>query len=481
MKIKKFYVFFLIILINNCSKLGIDLDPPEIIDYYPHHNSYGIPESASVWIEFSEPMDTVSVENNFLFTADGISVKGKFKWIQDNKKVYFIPDKNLSPGKTYSVSLTRDAKDVTGNSLVKDLLFSFYVGNDTSTPCITSTLPQNLSTNIPVDSDIYIYFSEPMDIKSVQDNFSISPSVNGIFYWQNNNTVLHYHIPLPLEPATRYIVTIDADASDVAGIKLSQKFTFSFITGNSYSIPYVLGVYRYGDTREPLSVRFWTNYQSSISKFVTIAVAFSKPMSHVDTESAFSLTPSVNGSFTWVSSSNNIDTLIFSPSSPLLPDTTYKLSINSTAMDSDGFNLLDDFELHFVVNNTDSHYLKITNITANDGTKLLPDVINEVDLNSAETNTFVIKFNLIPPDKLDISSFQNNVTISRISGWGDSSYSGAIFDISYNPDFTEVYLKLGDLSTNNYYKLSFTGGESGIRDYYQNYMKENIEIIFLTK
>ncbi len=479
MKSKILLLILLVLFFNNCSQLGIDVEPPEIKDYYPHHNSYGIPENSNVMIEFSEPMDEISVENNMQIELNGSSVPGKFNWDSDSKKVYYIFDKELSTGKQYIVSLGTDAADKVGNKLTQSLLFSFYVGNDTTPPVVLSETPANLSTNVDKNSDIYIFFSESMDIKSVQDNFSISPDVNGVYMWENNNTVFHYHLTKPLAPSTRYFVTLGENAADTSGLKLNNEFSFTFITGDSYTIPSVLGVYKDGDTRLPVSARYWTNYQQYVDKTSHIVVVFDKPMSHIKTESAFSISPSISGSFTWTSASNDI--MIFHPDTAFKPETTYKILVDSTAEDNDNHRLNSSFELYFVVNNSNSLYLRLTNVSANNGAELIENIVNEIPLNSTETNTFLIKFNLAPPNKLDISSFQNSVSISRISGWGDSSYSGAIFDISYSPDYTAAYLKLGDLSTNNYYKLSFTGDTSGIMDIYQNYMQKNVEFIFLTK
>ncbi len=477
---KKFLLFFsLILFFNTCSKLGIDLEPPQVKDYYPHHNSYGIPQNSKIWIEFNEPMDKSSVEQNFKVEINGDSIAGKFQWDEFGEKFFYIFDKELISGAHYVVSLGKDATDKIGNKLTQSLLFSFYVGNDTTPPYVSSVIPANLSTNVNKNSDIYIYFSEPMDIKSVEDNFSISPEANGIFLWEDSNRTLHYHLTKPLNATTRYMVTVGENSADSAGLKLNNEYKFTFITGDTYSIPSVLGVYKNGDTRLPISSRFWSNHQQNVEKDSHIAVVFNKSMEHISTESAFSISPSISGSFTWLSISN--ETMIFHPDSDFKPETVYKLTIDSSAKDEDSHQLDKTFELYFVVNNSNSLYLRITNISANNGVKLEKDIINNVDLNLSETNTFIVKFNLNSQDKIDISSFQNNISITRIGGWGDSSYSGAIFDITYSYDYSTAYLKLGDLTTNNYYKLTFTGDSSGIKDIYKNYMKENVEFIFLTK
>ncbi len=472
-----YILFILLILFFSCSKLGIDLDPPQIKDYYPHHNQYKVPNSASIWIEFTEAMDKISVENAFDIQSEG-DTSGNFYW-ESESKVFYIFEKELTTGKQYTITISKFAKDKTGNSLTSDFIFSFYVNNDITVPVVTKTIPENLSEGVSKDSDIYIYFSEPMDYKSVQNNFSISPEVKGLFQWTNNYTILHYRLLDTLDASTRYIVIIGADSADMAGNKLGEDYKFNFLTGDTYSYPEILGVYRYGDITLPIEARYWTNYQQNLNKNIQIAVHFNKPMSHIDVEKAFSLSPPIAGYFTW--STTEGETLIFNPTEDFQPETTYKLLISSSAKDLDEHQLFSDFELFFVINGTNSQYLKITNITDNLLNPLSFDTITEVNLQGTNTNTFTIKFNLISPNKLDVSSFQGNVSISRIGGWGDSAYSGAIYDFNYNLDYTIAYITLGDLSPNNYYKLKFNGGESGIKDIYKNYLKEDVEIIFLTK
>jgi len=72
----------------------------------------------------------------------------------------------------------------------------------------------------------------------------------------------------------------------------------------------------------------------SVSVFTPISVNFSEPMNKSSVESAFSILPEVNGSFTWDDA-----TLIFTPSSPLENATTYTITISDNAMNETGAHL----------------------------------------------------------------------------------------------------------------------------------------------
>jgi len=73
---------------------------------------------------------------------------------------------------------------------------------------------------------------------------------------------------------------------------------------------------------------------SSVTVFTTVSVKFSEPMNKNSVESAFSILPEVNGSFSW-----DGDTLIFTPSSPLENVTTYTVVISDNAMSETGVHL----------------------------------------------------------------------------------------------------------------------------------------------
>lgn len=467
-------IIILLLIISGCSKLGVDLDPPEIEGYYPGHNQYNVPNNAHVWIQFNEQMDIESVQNAFNIESEG-DHNGTFGW-ENNTKIYYFFEKAMGTGKKYSITLSKHAKDRTGNSLTKDLLFTFYVNHEDATkPVITQTVPANMSEGVNKDTDIYITFSKPMDENSVRDNFSISPSANGAFNWNTDCTIMHYQVLNDLEASTRYEVTLGKDTKDKDGYQLGTDYKFNFLTGDTYSLPEILGVYSYGGA----STNYWINYQDNIDKNVQIAIHFNKSMSHSDTESAFSLSPSVNGYYTWITTVG--ETMIFHPTEYFQSETIYNLNISSTAKDLDNHQLEQEYELHFTINGSNSLNLKITNVSDNQGNSLSFDTVDNVQLNGTETNTFTVNFNLTSPNMLDISSFQGHVSISRISGWGDTTKLGVIEDYNYNFDYTKAYIKIGSISSNNYYKLTFDGTESGIKDINGNYMQDDLEIMFLTE
>ncbi|WP_455392087.1 Ig-like domain-containing protein [[Eubacterium] cellulosolvens] len=91
---------------------------PFVIDKKPTGNNVAV--TALISVIFNEPMDQVSTENAFSISPN---VKGQFSW-KDNK-LMFAPDEYLDYNTTYEVEISKNAKDIEGNSLSGEIKWSF--------------------------------------------------------------------------------------------------------------------------------------------------------------------------------------------------------------------------------------------------------------------------------------------------------------------------------------------------------------------
>lgn len=94
-------------------------------------------------------------------------------------------------------------------------------------PTVMNFSPQ--ASDVPLDADIVVTFSEPMDSASLEPSFSIVPYVAGTFQFDPYNMTF-----LPgaggLLSGTTYTVTISMDATDQGGQHLKQDFVWQFTT-----------------------------------------------------------------------------------------------------------------------------------------------------------------------------------------------------------------------------------------------------------
>lgn len=181
-------------------------------------------------------------------------------------------------------------------------------------PRILSVDPPNGSAGVPTDAKVAIRFSEPMDPRSVEAAFSLSPPTDSDRSWSNSSTFL----VAPeggLGHGTIYTVAILATAESAKGESLAANFTSSFTTASDTTAP-----------RLEWSVPVNGGTHPAGAKLV---VAFSEPMNRSSVESAVSFTGGISG-FSWSG------LVMVVTSGPTSPGTPHTLSINGSAKDLTG-------------------------------------------------------------------------------------------------------------------------------------------------
>jgi parallel beta-helix repeat protein len=128
--------------------------------------------------------------------------------------------------------LTIKANDLAGHKSEK----WFVLRIDTSEPEVLLTIPDDQAEDVPVLEGIAIMFSEEMDKKSVESALSIDPHVDYTTEWLFDNRTLFLNFSEPLEPETRYSVSISSKAEDMAGRGLDGKYEFEFLTGKELGV-----------------------------------------------------------------------------------------------------------------------------------------------------------------------------------------------------------------------------------------------------
>ena len=103
---------------------------------------------------------------------------------------------------------------------------------DTEPPTIKSTVPKNGDTNVSVETNISITFSEAMNKTSVEDAIMIYPMPE-ISYttvsWEGDDTIILTPIPY-LYYMQSYEVSVDTKAKDLASNHLEEPYKFYFTT-----------------------------------------------------------------------------------------------------------------------------------------------------------------------------------------------------------------------------------------------------------
>ncbi len=230
----------------------LNFTQPEIRSVSPAPFADGVPDTASVRIEFSEKMDTVKTNQAFALTGASGAVRGFFSWESGDRVLIFTPSGPLTDGNRFVITVGRDAEDVHGNDLKEAHESVFYLNADITPPRVVSHTPARGAIGIhpsPADdpalygdSIIRIVFSEAMDIDSLYRGFSISPSVDGLFSWNAPLTEATFTPVYPLSYGTTYTVSLGSAVTDLRGNGLEEQYSYSFTVGDDFTGPELLSV-----------------------------------------------------------------------------------------------------------------------------------------------------------------------------------------------------------------------------------------------
>ncbi len=98
-------------------------------------------------------------------------------------------------------------------------------------PQILDHLPSSLATGVSPQTKLKIFFSEPMDRKTVEESIFISPPLPFEAEWKGRFLTLTP--TAPLSPSCTWVVTLGTGCRDLHGNPLPQAYTFAFSTGES--------------------------------------------------------------------------------------------------------------------------------------------------------------------------------------------------------------------------------------------------------
>lgn len=110
-------LFFLLIPTNN--SYALTLMEPIITDTAPATNTTNVEIGSIITVIFSKDMDASTINSStFMLKLGETAVTGTVSYDADTRTALFIPSSPLAYDSTYSVTLTEDIKDSTGNALL---------------------------------------------------------------------------------------------------------------------------------------------------------------------------------------------------------------------------------------------------------------------------------------------------------------------------------------------------------------------------
>jgi hypothetical protein len=297
-------------------------------------------------------------------------------------------------------------------------------------PAVVGHVPDVDAADVSIATTVEVTFSEPMDEAATEDAFSLD-SVTGSFSWNPESTVMTFTPDSSLAYGTGYTVTITTGAMDQEGQYMEALYSWSFTT-ELETPPAVVGHVPDVDAAD-------------VSIATTVEVTFSEPMDEAATEAAFSISPSVSGSFGW----GGGDTVMtFTPSSALAYETGYTVTISSAAEDKQGENMLAPYSWGFTTEESDWQYRRTITIdrTKVNGTltdfPVLIEILDSSLIGETQPNGYDFVFTDANNVKLDHQIEFYDSTIGHLIVWVKVPYLPSTTD-------TILYMYYGNPTCEN--------------------------------
>ena len=228
----QFSIDELMLVIN--SFLGVDyVTTFNVTQIFPTSGASDIPNFLPIIVEFNRPVDRNTIDSGSFTLNDGeTNIEGNFNFNETNTEVCFTPSENLEDSRIYVVTLTRDIKDVEGNSFATDFTSTFTTSENSPPRVIGFEPSEPVSIS---EAQITVTFSEPINPASVNaETFIVKDSDNnrieGVLSFDEENRIIRFKPSEHLINGQAYFVTLTTEIKDRGGRSLYSHRNFTFVT-----------------------------------------------------------------------------------------------------------------------------------------------------------------------------------------------------------------------------------------------------------
>jgi hypothetical protein len=342
MKQKNFLVTIAIVLatlISGCAEDDFQETAgvcPLVIDTNPDNAATNVPLNQVITVTFNEEMNPSTINSSSFIVTGASTIAGTLTY--SGVTATFTPSVNLTPNTTYVVSITTAVKDLRGNALQEDYLFSFSTGA-TLQPLVLTTSPTPNETGVVLNKVVSATFNMPMDPATINTStFTLkqgTTTITGVVTYSGNTALFTPNANLTAN--TVYTATITTGANNMAGVALASNYVWNFTTGAIVA------------PRVTLTDPFNTETGVLLNKVVT--ATFDMVMDPLTiTTSTFTLKQGTNVILGSVSYSGNMAS--FTPNNPLLANAVFTATITTGAKNVAGVAIANNYVWTFTTINS---------------------------------------------------------------------------------------------------------------------------------
>jgi hypothetical protein len=312
------------------AKVGVC---PVVLSTDPANLATGVPLDKIITATFNEPMNPLTITPESFSLQGGSkglsSLEGELTYDGTSSTMSFKPSSKLTAGTTYTATIAATVKDLTGNALQVNYVWTFSTGA-TISPTVISTDPANNATAVFLNKTITATFNQAMDpLTLTATTFTLMQGVTPVTGTVSSMGTTASFIPSGvLSSNTVYTATITAEAKNVAGTFMAFDYVWNFTTG-TITAPKV-------NSTDPL------NLASGVALNKVVNAVFSEAMDPLTiTTSSFTLMLGATPVIGTVNYSGT--TATFTPTGGLLSGNTYTATITTGANNPTGVPLANNY------------------------------------------------------------------------------------------------------------------------------------------
>ena len=301
---------------------------PIVISTNPINGATNVPLNQVITVTFNKDMNPNTITSASIYFEGNSMVNGSLTY--SNSTATFTPSSPLAINTTYKGTVKTTVKDLKGNALQEDYVWTFSTGA-TLAPMVISTDPANMDTGVALNKVISATFNMAMDPTTLNSTtftlYQGLTQINGVV--SNSGTRAFFDPNIDLTANTVYTATITTGAKNPQGVAISSNYVWTFRTGTKLLGPEVIFT-------DP------TDKDTGVVLNKNVTATFNMPMDPLTIDNTtFTLkqgVTSIGGAVSYIGTKAS-----FNPTSDLLPSTTYTATITTGAKNLAGTPLANDY------------------------------------------------------------------------------------------------------------------------------------------
>ena len=306
--------------------------PPAVLQTTPVIGATGVPVNTLIQVEFTEPINraTAIASNVQLSDSQVSNIPVSVSLDASGRILTVTPSQVLAVGRAQVLYVLSGIQDVYGNNFVfgaqSPLNFTTAYSTVTTGPSVIGTNPASGATGVPTNTTIVVGFSAPISPLTQPAGLTVTQggtAVPGTFAFSTNAQQISFVPTNPFTAGATYAINYNSQLTDFASNALINPGTATFTAGSI------------SDTTGPTVTGFNpANGSIGVGLNAPFIVMFSKAIDPLSlTVSQFALMDidtnyEISGN---IAVAANATSATFTPSEPLLPNTSYVFNVATCA------------------------------------------------------------------------------------------------------------------------------------------------------